>query len=304
MGKLVRGPLTANLHHNPTALRKLLLFILLIALAPAIYAQERRRFAGYVQLDGGAQTPYYLDLIITGKVISGYSITGNEGGNKPHALVTGTITGTEMSIEEKPWGSNTAQVYCYFSAHLKPYAAGNRQSWSGPFTGRNVNGSACDAGTMTVTDNTLAQDIPVPPPVIKDTVKKEAPKAIVATRSAASVPSLDAPTASDSCQRIYNWHSDSLSIDIWDGWTIDGDVVSLSVGKQSLLSHARLNEHKQHFMVAVNPGLNTITVALHEEGFDPPNTPNLIVYDGIEKHELNISGANGQVVRVCLWRER
>jgi hypothetical protein len=140
--------------------------------------------------------------------------------------------------------------------------------------------------------------------VKKDTVKKEAPKPIIVTRPDASPSPLNAPTASDSCQRIYNWHSDSLSIDIWDGWTIDGDVISLSVGKQILLSHARLSEHKQHFMVAVQPGLNTITIALHEEGFDPPNTPNLIVYDGIEKHELNISGANGQVVKVCLWRER
>ena len=109
------------------------------------------------------------------------------------------------------------------------------------------------------------------------------------------------PADTNNCVRSYDWKSDSVSLEIWDGWTIDGDVVSLSVAGRTLLEHSKLSEDKRRFLVALNHGLSVITISLHEEGFEPPNTPNLVLYDRDETYRLNVSGGVGQTVRICLW---
>ena len=86
--------------------------------------------------------------------------------------------------------------------------------------------------------------------------------------------------------------------------TIDGDIVSLSVGGHTLLDHAKLSGKREHFSLPLSPGLNLIIIALHEDGIDPPNTPNMTLYDGIKKYDLNISGNPGETVRICIFRRR
>jgi hypothetical protein len=232
------------------------------------------------------------------------------------------------------------QTYCYFSAHLKLTIMMNgKQRWNGSFESRQMNGAPCGGGTMTITDDappldevpkpkpsartvtppkvdapTKAKvtidtpkvtpapvvkriDTPKPPPVV--VAPKPKPVTVVVQPPTPPPPSTPPP---DSCQRTYEWNSNELAFDIWDGWTIDGDVVSLTINGKSLLNHAKLSETKQRFSIPLVRGLNVLYISLHEEGFDPPNTPNLTLFDGSKTYELSVSGEVGEVARICIWK--
>jgi hypothetical protein len=125
---------------------------------------------------------------------------------------------------------------------------------------------------------------------------------VVAPPKAAERPA-PVPADTNHCTRAFDWRSDSLAFDIWDGWAIDGDVISLSVGGRSILDRAKLGEQKQHFSIPLKRGLNIFIISFHDEGFDPPNTPNMILYDGAREYKLNIAGSSGQTARICINRQ-
>ena len=277
---------------------------------------------------------------VTGYSITDYK----EGSRLKATVAGRLSPASEMYIEETgSLDGPDAQFrsYCYFSARLKLTVVNGKQRWSGPFSSKRVDGVPCDGGTMTVLDNAPPLDdvkprpkpkpVPVPatrmqvhtdpppkpardtvkpaPKPPKDTVVKPPPKKkdvlkpviiIAPPPKAAPAPVRD----TNNCLRVYDWSTDSLSFDIWDGWIIDGDVVSLSVGGRALLDHVKLSEVKQHFSVPLSRGINMLLISLHEEGFDLPNTPNLILYDGSKKYELNIAGNKGEVARICIYRTR
>jgi hypothetical protein len=142
---------------------------------------------------------------------------------------------------------------------------------------------------------------PEPPkPVVQK--PKDTAKPIIIVQQPAPKPVVE-PEIPDSCQRTYHWNSPELVLDVWDGWTIDGDVVSMTINGHQLLDHKKLSEKKERFTVPLLKGLNVLYINLHEEGFDPPNTPNLTLFDGAENHELSVSGNPGDVARICIWRK-
>jgi hypothetical protein len=110
------------------------------------------------------------------------------------------------------------------------------------------------------------------------------------------------PKVSDSCNKEYRWQSDSLVFEVWDGFTYDGDVISISVDGKRILDHHRLGQQKERFALPLGKGLHKLNLEFHEEGTEPPNTPNMILYDGSRRYELNISGNFGERVRICFER--
>jgi hypothetical protein len=103
--------------------------------------------------------------------------------------------------------------------------------------------------------------------------------------------------------RIYDWTSDNVVFDISDGWTIDGDVVSLSVNGRSVMDHVKLSDQKQRYTVPIGKGVTAFLITLWEEGADPPNTPAITFYDGDKKYALDVAGEYGQIVRICFVRK-
>jgi hypothetical protein len=232
-----------------------------------------------------------------------------------------------------------ATTYCYFSAHLKLTIMMNgRKRWNGPFESKELNGTPCPmgaGGVMTIMDNAPPlEDVPKPqqpniakveipkPPVHhvpRDTPKPVSPKPvqpfavqkprdtakpIIIMKPASPEPRpVPPPQLPDSCQRTYEWGSPEFVFDVWDGYTVDGDVVSVRMNGRNFLEHAKLSEKKEHFSIPLSHGLNVLYIYLHEEGTEPPNTPNLTLYDGDRKYELAVSGNPGEIVRICVWRK-
>ena len=325
---------------HPLALRYMrrALLLLLLSLPLGAFAQERHRLAGFVQISGEPLISYFLDLTINGTEITGYSITDYKGGNRLKAAVVGKLSpASVMFIEEV--GSldgdrSPFQDYCYFTGHLKLTVANGKKRWSGPFESKKTDKTPCGDGLMTIIDDAPPLDpikTPTPKPVavprpmrvvdttkpkpapakpkpvvappVKDTVKFLPPKPAPPPPVIIKVPPKAAPTINDSCQRVYEWHSDKVVFDISDGWTIDGDVVSVTVAGHTMLDHVKLSDVKQRHTFTLGPGVNTFLLSLWEEGADPPNTPAITFYDGDKIYPLDISGDYGQIVRVCFIRK-
>ncbi len=317
-----------------------LLLILLCGLlcAGSGIAQKRVRYFGTVQMADKGFISYYLELELSSKTttISGYSITGYQDGNRMKASVSGHfINPSEMYIVEMTSlddrAANPFTQICYFSARLKLTVMMNgRQRWNGPFESHQANGLPCGGGVMTLMDqappledvpkpkpNVIRVEMPKPPPAPPrpkaDTPKarppivvqkpKDTPKPKPAVIVQQAKPQPPPPEVPDSCQRRYDWSSPDFAFDVWDGWTIDGDVISLRMNGRQLLDRTKLSEQKQHFSVPLHSGLNVLYIYLHEEGFEPPNTPNFTLYDGDKKYELSVSGNVGEVARICVWRK-
>jgi hypothetical protein len=322
-------------------MRQILLLFLCVVLGSNAIAQKHYRMAGTLNMPGDPNVSYYLEFTEKAGRVQGYSITGYKDGNRLKAAVSGYFsTPSDLIVNETgSLDSSRAldQRYCYFSAHLKlTIMMDGRQRWNGSFQSHDQNGIPCffAGAVMTLFDNAPPlEDKPKPKPkpvdppkkIVVDTpkpqliqpviVKKDTPKAqppavvvpkpeppkpIVIVQPAAPAPT--PPQVPDSCQRTYDWSTNELAFDIWDGWTIDGDVVSLTINGRNLLNHAKLSDTKQRFSVPLVNGLNVLYISLHEEGFDPPNTPNLTLFDGSKSYELSISGEIGEVARICIWK--
>ena len=154
------------------------------------------------------------------------------------------------------------------------------------------------------TSRPAPKPLPVKP---RDTPKVEirpqAPKPAVVLPPARKIePLKPAVIDTTNCLRSYEWHTDSLSFDVWDGWSVDGDVISLGMRGRILLDHRKLSERKEHFTVPLVRGLNILEVFLHDEGFEIPNSPSIILHGSDKDYQLNISGSNREKVRICFMR--
>ncbi len=85
--------------------------------------------------------------------------------------------------------------------------------------------------------------------------------------------------------------SDSLILSFYDNGVVDGDMISVYVNGQNVISNARLTEVALKKTVNLKGMSDLIEIKLVAEnlGSLPPNTGLLIVQDGLDKHTVNFS---------------
>lgn len=300
-------------------------------------SQEHMRLAGYVEIPAQPLADYYLEISVKNGEVNGYSITGYKSGNRLKAKVIGRMpTASELLIEEVPSNQEGSGVYCYFKAVLKLSVYKTTRRWSGSFESHQSNGLNCGTGLMTIMDNAPPLD-PVPsgvkpssgrmkvqqeatenqqpkPAVKKDTVssnpKAEAPKVVVQKPKIVAAPASQPakvtllPRDTNNCLKTIEWASDNLRLEIWDGVIIDGDVVSVFWNGQIVLDHKKLDENHLSFPLKLKSGSNILEIRMYEEGFEPGNSPYIILSEGSQSVPLHVSGDYNQRARICLERIR
>jgi hypothetical protein len=84
--------------------------------------------------------------------------------------------------------------------------------------------------------------------------------------------------------------SRSVKLIVWDSGTIDGDIVSLYVNGNEVLSAYTLTGSKKSIPVTLdNLGYNYILLYAHNEGSIPPNTCAVSIDDGNGEKNLVLS---------------
>jgi hypothetical protein len=99
---------------------------------------------------------------------------------------------------------------------------------------------------------------------------------------------------------------DSLVLSFYDNGVVDGDVISVYVNNQQILSNVRLTEaaaKKTIYINTINSDLITLTLVAENLGSLPPNTGLVIVQDGDKKYQVNFS-ANLQNNAAIVFRKK
>ena len=93
--------------------------------------------------------------------------------------------------------------------------------------------------------------------------------------------------------------NDTVSISLYDNGIVDGDSITLIYNNEVLLTHQLLSGKPMKISLKVEAGKSNELVMYAENlGSIPPNTALMIIYDGNNRHQVNISSSkstNGAV---------
>ena len=93
--------------------------------------------------------------------------------------------------------------------------------------------------------------------------------------------------------------NDTVSISLYDNGIVDGDSITLIYNNEVLLTHQLLSGKPMTISLKVEAGKSNELVMYAENlGSIPPNTALMIIYDGNNRHQVNISSSkstNGAV---------
>lgn len=105
---------------------------------------------------------------------------------------------------------------------------------------------------------------------------------------------------------LFVWQSDSLVMEIWDGYEEDGDVISLSFDGEEILHHYKLLRNgKRRLSFYLSPGkVHHLQIRFWEAGNIPPNTPSIIFTDGQTHMKRALSGRYGEKLDIWFVRKK
>lgn len=84
--------------------------------------------------------------------------------------------------------------------------------------------------------------------------------------------------------------SKNVTFRVWDSGQIDGDIITLVVNGNEVLSYYTLTGTKRDISVTLdNNGYNYVLLYAHNEGSIPPNTAALSIDDGVTEQDLVLS---------------
>ncbi len=305
--------------------RFLYLFSLLCTNAYSVYAQQIT-LKGYLGVEGGESYTYKLVFKDSSGYLSGHAYTYLHEGRDVKAAITGFIDRNNQTIFFKETGivynngfeSNT--TICLIYATLKQTIGNNGQEvFKGAITSSDISNVYCGQGTVSfpVTENlrsiftagpaqkevkTEPRIAPVKPSkpmkIVYDTAVKNT--TVVRPVSAHEQERITAGT-----EKIIDWYSDTLIIEIWDGSTVDGDKLTIRYNDKTLAERYTLQkEHKIIREYPVAPGVNELVFTANSEGNQPPMTANVRLIDGNIRHDLLVYNKIGKTASIKIRKNR
>lgn len=79
-----------------------------------------------------------------------------------------------------------------------------------------------------------------------------------------------------------------LRISVWDHNTIDGDIISLKLGEEWILTEYELTAKKHTLEVVLVGFAQELVLYAHNVGMVPPNTVTVAVYDGVSTRRVKL----------------
>jgi|GEM_PF-2179929 len=317
---------------RPFYMRYLICFLLFLGFAKPAQAQSkpgRYKLTGYVFVRGSAPSTYVAEYTLAANGnIDGYTLTSSSTGVLKAKLIgrlekNGDFFLKEtVSLDEHPL-PNT--YFCFFSANLKKNTDNGKTVYTGLFDSRQPDGTPCEGGTMVLTDVTPIP--PAPRPAVSTPRRQPASRpARTTARQQNSVtrpkpataptpptpptpppppkPKRISPADTFSKEPFFVWQSDSVVLEIWDGFEEDGDIISLHFDGQEILHRYKLlNNGKRRLSFHLpDDAIHHMEIFFWEEGAVSPNTPNIIFTDGSRHFERVLTGSYGQ--KLDIWFAR
>lgn len=100
--------------------------------------------------------------------------------------------------------------------------------------------------------------------------------------------------------------SDSIRLSFYDNGDIDGDTISVFLNNQPIVVSQGLTARALNVYIALDPDreVNEISMFADNLGTYPPNTALMIIYDGVNRHEIYLSSSLTQNAAIRLVRKK
>lgn len=293
-------------------MRKWLLHSCFCLLAVAGYSQSSQLvLTGSVRLDDNSSYTYKLVLHDSVGKWHGYSITNSGAKDETRFAVTATINDSKARLTFREWSviSTKEKVadaeYCFLRGTLRIVGDGPNRQLLGSIDGYVKNGKEkCGHGMVALKCNNWPGPHTPIPQHETDTavalplseVKQVAPAAPIVNNS----PSVVAP---DSTLHIL-CAGPTATIELWDAFRVDGDIVSLWEGDKQIVSKHRINKEHYTIQLAIPAkGRVTLRLVAENEGNEPPNTARLQVRSGETYKTVDATTRIGHDVHIVLYRD-
>jgi hypothetical protein len=249
---------------------------------------------GHMHVMNGDSYPYQLTVHISGEKVDGYSVTSFPDGTKQKITVKGNLDREKqvLIISETKVAGNIPDAYaCLIDATLSYKLNGTKYYFSGTFTGKNQLHRLCGTGTCEFEPINISDDM-----LKKDTVKaSRSIKSLKSQKDALAAGKLSAISyeITAGVLKEFEWANDSVVIAVWDAGIIDGDIITILFNDKEMLHNYRLTPDKIQLKFPVTQAANTITVVADDEGSIPPNTTEILLYDGDKKYYITAYNKKG-----------
>jgi hypothetical protein len=269
-------------------MKKINILVILLFISSNLFSQTI--FNGKLMLKEGKIYNYKLVLNIDSlnSKVTGYSITDEKGNEETKSLLRGTFNKNKKKFFIKEYQIEKTKskakdiVFCFIEVELTVSSFKNEVTLVGQFTGKLFpTNQICGNGGVFVKEVknkkliTANKIIPVKSAIkTTDEIKSIEKTAIKGFELVSE-------------NTVITTKSDSMYIDIWDQGKEDGDIVSVFVDGNLLVSNLTLTSVKKTYKIAINGKTeHIISILAENEGQYSPNTAAILLFDKTEKHSL------------------
>ncbi len=273
---------------------KYFIIFIILTMPFCVFGQSKTyTLNGHMHVANGDNYPYQLVLHISGDMIDGFSVTKFSDGSKQKIIVKGTIDRDKqsMTVSEKKVTGAANDFSCLIDATLNYQLRGTQYYFTGTFAGKNQLHRICGTGTCEF------DPVSIPAEVLKkDTTKSSRSiKSLKSQKDALAVGRLSAISyeITAGVLKEFDWVTDTCVIALWDAGIIDGDIITILFNDKEMLHNYTLTPDKIQLKFPVTQATNTITVVADDEGSIPPNTTEILLYDGSKKYYITAYNKKG-----------
>ena len=265
------------------------MFILVYPVMAFASSGDSAVFIGSLHTQNNLSFPYKLCIIETAGVLDGYSLTDINGPDETCTSIRGKLTTDSRyySIHETKViytrSAGGLKNLCYIHALLKLASAGNIPVLKGKFNGFREDGkTTCASGTMQLygAEKLLKKLVSIAPH--RDTgLREKAPEESLTKQQPFEL-------AANKTWRIQT-HDSTLTLEIWDGNQIDGDVLDVTLNGRKIFDESRLTGTPQSVSIPLLAGQsNIIEITSVADGYESPNTA-----------MIRLTGSRGSATAQC-----
>ena len=279
--------------HNLFAV--LLVWVLCICMPMATWGQKSSvTMRGTISIKGGDKYPYRLELDMSGAGGKGISITDQDG-TAVRTRVNAVLKrehGAMVVTENAAMGfiPDSMEV-CYLSVILRWKEKKGTVYFTGMFAGKKKNNELCYQGTV---------ELQAPAAQCAFLQKPKDPASDNNKPLADTVMNAGFNKITDGAGKELKWHSPTCALEMWDGGVIDGDALTVMHNGKPLVKDYLLGREPYRMTIPLVKGRNEIVFVAGDEGSAPPNTAQVILYDGGAPHRFTAFNKKGKTASVVL----
>lgn len=266
---------------------------------------------GKLEMETGELFTYQLELTERNNVLSGYAYTFDKPKDTKASIIgkidkkRGVLTFQEQDIIYSN-STSTKAFMCVLKSTLERKGG----VLIGKCTSSETDHTACTPGVITFTNTDAIQQLFDANDGFDMTVemgnRKKPVIAATAIDSSVRIKPISnvVEQLTTGIQKTYNWESDSVVLELWDGGYFDADAISITFdGKIVLPSYVLQAQHKRMVIPHIGPGKHTMNILAVNDGSDPPNTATCDLMDGAYTYHLLAYNKKGMSCTVSIVKE-